>query len=191
MLCHRTFDLSKSALELYKINRFIPAAVLIRSAQESSALLYYVAKEVKLCLDKKQAKEIHTFLENPMLGSKFEWDKYSKYTKGIKPKKQVKAIQILNAIDSVNKIRPDFRMLYDTLCEYAHPNQQGVWNSYAKQSGMRMRFDSSFFSIENRDHILSALFISLLAAITSYHEINSWIVELTALCEADIANNTK
>ncbi len=186
MISSRILDLSEAAVECFDANRFVPAALLIRAVMESAALAHYVQELVRKECDASDLKAAHEALGRAMIGSKFDWKKHEDLIGKFENKNDVKAYQILNAIDSVVKFRTDFRLHYDALSEYAHPNHEGTWASYGSRETTKMKMDSTRFPIESRSYILQSLELSLLVSTASFGGLGVLYVDLIFLSLQDL-----
>ena len=119
VLIHRLSDLADVALELYEADRLVPAFVATRGVVETAAMMYWLYKKTTEILDSKNEDVFDQFLMKGMLGSKDGTTHHESYN-------------ILTAVDHLNKEFKGFRDMYNTLCEFTHPNWSGVMGSYSK-----------------------------------------------------------
>lgn len=118
ILLHRQSDLASVAIELYETKRLVPAFIMTRAVLETTALLYGLHVKMNEFLEKKDEAKFDEFLMKGMFGSR----------DGTTSRK---SFQILDAIDRMDKEFEGLRSMYDTLCEYTHPNYSGAMGSYS------------------------------------------------------------
>lgn len=119
VLIHRLGDLTDVAMELYESNRLVPAFVMTRGVVETAAMTYWLHKKTGEFLESKDENAYDEFLMKGMLGSKDGTTKHESYN-------------ILTAVDHLDGEFKGFRDMYNTLCEFTHPNWSGVMGSYSK-----------------------------------------------------------
>lgn len=140
----RVIEISEIAIELIEKNKYLPAAILIRSIMETTAMLYYVYDKMKSVVDDNDVGDIDKYLMRVLLGCK-------------EKENLAKPINVLTAIQKVDKwmnpVKPDtargnlkgpFMGFYDGLCDYTHPNWYGGLGAYGE-------IDKEDFSIKLSD----------------------------------------
>jgi len=129
-LARRVADLGAVALDLADRRHIVAASILIRACMETSALVWWLAKQLDAAIDARDAPGLKDFVARVLAGSR------PKGTTLLSPR-------VGHAIKAVNADREyaGFSDLYSLLCETAHPNTDGVMASYAatKTDG-RVRF---------------------------------------------------
>ncbi|MFZ5776379.1 MAG: hypothetical protein ACOY3Z_12925 [Thermodesulfobacteriota bacterium] len=118
VLIHRLSDLADVAVDLYEANRFIPAVIVTRSVVETTAVTYWLYQKSCEFIENHNVESFDDFLMKGMLGSKDGTTKYEAYN-------------VLTAVDRLDKEFPGLRNMYNTLCEFTHPNWSGVMGSYS------------------------------------------------------------
>lgn len=118
VLVHRVSDLSDVAVELFSAKRLVPGFVMSRAVVETTAMMYWLHVKAKEFSEKRDEKAFDEFLMKGMLGSKDGTTEHSSYN-------------VLSAIDRLDKEFSGIRTMYDTLCEFTHPNWSGVMGSYS------------------------------------------------------------
>lgn len=121
LLLHRTAALAKAAVALFEKGAVIPAVILTRSIVETLAVLFEFHERLQHFL-KEETKDHHAldeFLMRCLMGSRNHRDT-----------NMPTATNILTLIDRVEKTAPGFRSVYDSLCEYAHPNWAGTFGAF-------------------------------------------------------------
>lgn len=118
VLIHRVSDLADVAVDLYESNRLVPAFVITRAVVETTAVVYWLHQKSQEFIEKQDENTFDEFLMKGMLGSKDKTTKYESYN-------------VLTAVDHLDKEFPGLRDMYNTLCEFTHPNWSGVMGSYS------------------------------------------------------------
>ena len=119
LLIHRLSDLADVAIELYESGRLVPAFIITRSVVETTAVAYWLYQKSQEFIEKQDEEAFDEFLMKGMLGSKDGTTKYE-------------SCNVLTAVDRLDKEFPGLRDMYNTLCEFTHPNWSGVMGSYSK-----------------------------------------------------------
>ncbi|MDP2606665.1 MAG: hypothetical protein Q8S00_29350 [Deltaproteobacteria bacterium] len=119
VLIHRVSDIADVAIELYQTDRLVPAFIATRAVVETTATVYWLYQRSREFLDKPDEASFDEFLMRGMLGSKDSTTKMESYN-------------VLTAVDRLDKEFEGMRQMYDTLCEFTHPNWSGVMGSYSK-----------------------------------------------------------
>lgn len=119
VLIHRVSDLADVAVELYEANRLVPAFIVTRSVVETTAVAYWLYQKSSDFIEKRDEEAFDEFLMKGMLGSKDGTTKYESYN-------------VLTAVDRLDKEFPGLRDMYNTLCEFTHPNWSGVMGTYSR-----------------------------------------------------------
>ena len=119
VLFHRVSDIADVAIELYENERLVPAFIATRAVVETTAVLYWLYEKSRDFLEKPDEDSFDEFLMKGMLGSKDGTTKYESYN-------------VLKSVDRLDKEFKGLREMYETLCEFTHPNWSGVMGSYSK-----------------------------------------------------------
>jgi len=119
VLIHRVSDIADVAIDLYEADRLIPAFIATRAVVETTAMVYWLHQRSREFLEKPDENSFDEFLMKGMLGSRDGTTKYDSYS-------------VLTAVDRLDKEFNGLRKMYDTLCEFTHPNWSGVMGSYSK-----------------------------------------------------------
>lgn len=175
-LFHRVFNLSEIALSLLKNNEFIPSLLLIRSVLECTAVMYYLDKNVRKCIQESAISDFDDKIMRMLLGSRDETTK-------------VQAINILTIIDHWTKTDTIIRKMYDDLSEFTHTNWSGVEGSYGKIDKEKLIVTFRKNTSKNSwPYILAitVLDISLRYFIHYYDEIADFLKKFAELCEKEI-----
>lgn len=121
LLLHRTVSLTTAAIDLFDDNQTVPAVILTRSIVETLAVLFDFQERLEnfLKAETKDCFALDKFLLCRLMGSR-----------NCPDADMPKAVNILTLIDRVEVVAPGFRSVYDSLCEYAHPNWAGTFGSF-------------------------------------------------------------
>lgn len=119
VLIHRISDIADVAVDLYESNRLVPAFIATRALVETTAMVYWLHQKSCEFLEKSDEDSYDEFLMKGMLGSKDGTTKHESYN-------------VLTAVDRLDKEFKGLRQMYDTLCEFTHPNWSGVMGSYSR-----------------------------------------------------------
>lgn len=118
LLC-RIVDLVEASLELCKADKGMGAAILARAVLEATAVLFALVEGVEGIAKGKDVGDFEQRLNAMLVGSRNR-------------KTPVDAINILTHIKKMDKTFEGILEHYDLLSELAHPNFDGVLNSYAQ-----------------------------------------------------------
>ena len=118
VLIHRISDLADVAVDLYASSRLVPAFIVTRSVVETSSVVYWLYQKSLEFLEKQDEEAFDEFLMKGMLGSKDGTTKFESYN-------------VLTAVNYLDKEFSGLRDMYNTLCEFTHPNWSGVMGSYS------------------------------------------------------------
>jgi hypothetical protein len=119
LLIHRISDIADVAIDLYETNHLIPAFIVTRALFETTAMMYWLYQKSREFLENANEDAYDEFLMKGMLGSKDGTTRLESYN-------------VLTAVDRLDKNFKGLRQMYDTLCEFTHPNWSGVMGSYSR-----------------------------------------------------------
>ncbi len=119
VLLHRISDIADVAIDLYENDRLVPAFIETRAVVETTAMVYWLYQRSCEFVEKPDEDSFDEFLMKGMLGSRNGTTKHESYN-------------VLTAVDRLDKEYDGLRQMYDTLCEFTHPNWSGVMGSYSK-----------------------------------------------------------
>lgn len=119
LLLHRVSDLSDAACVHYNKGSNIPAFVLTRAALETAAVIYHFNKTLESSLGNTTPEDLDKMVMQSLFGTK---DKTTEYA----------AVNILTAVGHVEKTYPGVQEMFLALCEFAHPNCDGVMMGYQR-----------------------------------------------------------
>lgn len=119
VLIHRQSDLADVAMDLYEAKRLVPAFVMTRAVVETTALMYSLHTKAQDFLTTKDEDAFDGFLMKGMLGSRDETTSHE-------------SVNILKSVDRMDKEFDGLRDMYNTLCEFTHPNWSGTMGAYSR-----------------------------------------------------------
>ncbi len=119
VLIHRISDIADVAIDLYENDRLVPAFIETRAVVETTAMVYWLYQRSCEFVEKPDEDSFDEFLMKGMLGSRDGTTKHESYN-------------VLTAVDRLDNEFDGLRQMYDTLCEFTHPNWSGVMGSYSK-----------------------------------------------------------
>ena len=127
----RVYETASAALLLMKRDSIIPALCLVRACWEDMAATFELAFVIDQCcksgiVSDKEDEILMRILfsnrydsTNPHVGE-HTYEKYKDY----------KAKNIITLVQNVENHYPTAKGIYETLCEFVHPNGDGVRGSY-------------------------------------------------------------
>lgn len=119
VLIHRVSDLADVAIAQIADGRLVPAFVTTRSVVETTAMMYWLWKKSRDFLDNRDENKYDEFLMRGMLGSRNDMTPHESFN-------------ILTAVDHLDREFDGLRTMYDTLCEFTHPNWSGAMGAYSR-----------------------------------------------------------
>lgn len=115
----RMTDYAESCLLLFTSNHIVPAISLIRAMFENDSILYRVSILVEETTELgKLPKDLDDTITNIIYGTRYNED--------------CKSVNILTYLKKLDKEYPKILNFYEDLCEFVHPNWDGVQGSYAE-----------------------------------------------------------
>ena len=119
VLIHRVSDLADAAIAQTADGKLVPAFVTTRSVVETTAMMYWLWKKSREFLDSRDEKKYDEFLMRGMLGSRDDTTPHQ-------------SLSVLTAVDHLDREFDGLRKMYDTLCEFTHPNWSGAMGAYSR-----------------------------------------------------------
>ena len=128
----RMYDMSCAAVTLLKQDNIIPALSLVRACWENMVATYELAGLVKDCCEKQIIDgRIDDTLMRILFSNRFEKDNRYVGEEHFKQFEQYKAKNILTLIQKHGKDFPQLKDVYGAICEFVHPNHDGVLGGYS------------------------------------------------------------
>jgi hypothetical protein len=125
---YRMAELSSEALRCLQSKQGVAAAVLVRAAFETAAVLFYIENLVRKAVEDDALGDVGEMLLRVIVGSKHT----TKESEASPEPRSIEAINTLSMIKQVEKKYSGFAKEYDYLCEIAHPNQLGALVAFGK-----------------------------------------------------------
>lgn len=190
----RMYDMSNAALKLMRQDAIIPSLCLIRACWENMVATYELEEIVKECCDQKAVpSNVDDKLMRILYSNRY--DKDNRYVGGEHYElfKEYKAKNILTLVQKIEKDYPEVKDFYSTICEFVHPNGDGVCGSYSQldEDMQTVMFCPQF----TQSSQLFPVFITTLSCSIELYlrftkKIEENIVEFSRLCEESLmANN--
>jgi hypothetical protein len=175
-LLYRATDLTDASCMFIDAHNFVAAACTTRAFQETFASLFYVNREVKKAINDGDLAYLDESLMKSLMGSKNNPD-------------MPDPVNVLTMIDRVDKEVPDFRSVYDILCELSHPNWAGTLGIYTKINKEKLWVDFGQ-NIRLKDSTQSQVIFTLHACLSLiahiYDEFAELLPKLIKICEKAI-----
>lgn len=191
----RMYDMSCAALTLLKQNNIIPALSLVRACWENMVATYELAGLVKDCCEKQSIDgSIDDTLMRILFSNRFEKDNRYVGEEHFKQFEKYKSKNILTLIQKHGKDFPQVKDVYGAICEFVHPNHDGVLGgySYDDESNETIYFGPQF---TQDSWLFSASIVTLNCSIALYinfiTSIEGNIEEFSRLCEKFILSRGK
>lgn len=147
----------------------------------------------------KDFQKVYELITNLQYGTRLEYVinehiekraefKNDSYYTGEKIKEMFTAQQILSVIDRLSKNIPNLRNTYDHLCEYAHPNYDGLMGLYCKweDTATASISKTSNISKDNIDSLFYSFNAFLKMFIEGYDSILKSLPRITELAIDDL-----
>lgn len=128
----RMYDMSSSALLLMSLDALIPSLCLVRACWENMVAMYELKTLIQDCCKQKAITDsVDETLMRLLYSNRY--DKDNRYV-GIDYYDQFKDYKAKNILTLVRKLEidyPETKDFYSTICEFVHPNGDGVGGSYS------------------------------------------------------------
>ncbi|MBU1100138.1 MAG: hypothetical protein KKA84_07015 [Bacteroidetes bacterium] len=172
VVLHRVHDLSNSIINCVKNKQVASAFILLRALNENTSVIYDANRRLDVLISSGDFKSIFKLIFNLQYGTRIPdrideavedegkkcEEATSKYSDN-DVREAFTAQQILNVLDRISKDIPAHRGIYEYLCEYAHPNYDGLMGLYTKwidKFSVEISTDISY-----TEHTVSRIFVSL------------------------------
>ena len=145
VVLHLIVDLASSILTCWDNKQISSAFVLLRTLNENVAVIYDANKRLMNLIEQKDFYNIYKLIFNLQYGTRLkerieqkveEESKNNNIQDIEKLKSEIRdaytSQQILNVLDRISKDMSKHREIYEYLCEYAHPNWDGLMGLYGK-----------------------------------------------------------
>ena len=182
----RMMECAEAAIKLLESDLTHPALMLIRGAMENAAITIKLADVVNTVVDRKSVERTDDDeLMRILFGNSYRKD--DPFTEP--DDERLKAERIGKHIKRADEAYPGFQRYYSYLCEFVHPNSDGVGQSY---SDLHIEEGVTNFGPQlNSSHELyDAFTITLVLALTIYieqiYDIEYNLEDFIHLCDIDI-----
>lgn len=190
----RMYDMSNAALTLMRQDAIVPSLCLVRACWENMVATYELEEIVKECCKQEIVpSNVDDKLMRILYSNRY--DKDNRYVGGEHYElfKEYKAKNILTLVQIIEKDYPEVKDFYSTICEFVHPNGDGVCGSYSQldEDIQTVMFCPQF----TQSSQLFPVFITTLSCSIELYlrftkKIEENIVEFSRLCEESLmANN--
>lgn len=162
----RMKECAEAAVLLFESDLTHPALMLVRSAMENAAITITLADVVNEVVDRKKVvKEDDDRLMRILFGNNYPKD--DPFTESYDDR--LKAERIGKHVRRADELYPHFREYYSSLCEYVHPNYDGVSQSF---SNLHIEEDKTDFGpmLNCNYRLFDAFTITLVLALHIYLE---------------------
>lgn len=183
----RMYETTSAAVILIKQNLIIPSLCLVRATWEDMAVTYELKSLVSSCCDDGMVSEkVDKTLMRILFSNRFEKNNRYVGETHYEKFKEYKAKNILSLVEKVEKDFPQAKDFYSTICEFVHPNRDGVSGSYSRiDAKADITYFGPQFSFESK--LFSAFVLTISCAIVFYIGFIECIKEnmsvFTCLCE--------
>ena len=145
VVLHRIVDISLSIINCWEYKQISSAFVLLRTLNENTSVIYDAERRLTGLIEIQDFQNIYKLIFNLQYGTRIK-DRIEKAVEeeskeaNIQDVEQLKldiklaytAQQILNVLDRISMYKPKHREIYEYLCEYSHPNYDGLMGLYCK-----------------------------------------------------------
>ena len=137
-LAYRICDLSKAGIALLAEEHVVPGLLLVRAMVETSAVLSVLHGQTEDAIEAGELSRVDEQVMKMLLGGRTVDTGYT-------------STNILTFIDKVSKDYDGFRVAYDHLCEFSHPNWSGCMGSYSRFVPNSAALDLGPLTMEDRE----------------------------------------
>jgi len=199
VVLNRVVEVSESIIYSVSNDNLASAFILLRALNENSALILDGYIRLEKILKEEDLQKVYEFIMNLQYGTrlkniinkhvkekaKFKDDSY--YTEE-KIKEIFTSQQILSVIDRLSKYIPDLRERYDHLCEYTHPNYDGLMGLYCNWEDIATANISKSINVSktNIKNIFYSFRLFLKMFVDGYDSILKSLPRITELAISDL-----
>ena len=128
----RMYDMSCAAIALFKQNKIIPALCLVRAGWENMVAIYELKELILNCCEKKTLdSNADNILMRLLYSNRYDKDNRYMSEEFYEQFKEYRAKNILTLVQKLEKDYPQVKDIYSEMCEFVHPNGNGVCGSYS------------------------------------------------------------
>ena len=176
---------AEAAVLLLESDLTHPSLMLIRGCMENAAITIKLADVVNGVVDKRDVSDVDDELMRLLFGNN-----YKKDDPFVDPdQERLKAKRIGRHVKRAEELYPGFEKYYSSLCEFVHPNYDGVSHSF---SDLKIDEGITIFGPRlNSSYVLyDAFVITLVLSLTIYLDqidsIDNNLEDFIHLCDLDI-----
>lgn len=190
----RIYDMANAALTLMKQDSTIPSLCLVRACWENMVITYELKNLVQDCCEKRTiADNVDVTLMRLLFSNRFDKDDRYVSAEHYEISKPYKAKNILTLVQKLEKDFPPVKDFYSTICEFVHPNYDGVCGSYSHLDEGSQTV--SFYPKFGRNSQLFPAFITTLTCsmdlfLRFIASIKENMADFTRLCENTLNSKT-
>lgn len=188
----RMYDMSSAAYTLFKQDMIIPALCIVRACWENMVATYELRELIlNYCEKKILDSNSDDILMRLLYSNRYEKDNRYVGEEFYEQFKEYKAKNILTFVQKLEKDYPQVKDIYSEMCEFVHPNGDGVSGSY---SYLDESNHTVFFGLQfSQDLPLLPAFITTLSCSIDLYikfivSIKDNIVEFSQLCERNLSD---
>jgi hypothetical protein len=180
---HRIAEIVRAAYDAFARDDLVVAIILSRSIIETVALFWDFIAKLKAALASRNIEEIRSFLSGCLVGVKSP--KLKEFKSPSQPDLIVTPVNILTLIDKLDKDVTHFRLNYDSMSEFSHPNAAGTVDAYVV-----LDWDAGVARLgSNRTKLVPELALpqlvgTLTAFIIQYNHAAELLEKFVPLCES-------
>ena len=128
----RMFDMSSAALTLLKQDNIVPSLCLIRACWENMVATYELTNLIIVsCENQLVDKYTGETLQSMLFSNRYDRDNKYVGEEHFEQFKDYKAKNIITLVQKIGMEFPYIKDVYATVCEFVHPNHDGVLGSYS------------------------------------------------------------
>ncbi len=187
----RMYDMSHAALKLMKEDAIIPSLCLVRACWENMVATFELTELIQFCCEQKALPcDVDKTLMRILYSNRY--DKDNRYMGGehYENFKEYRAKNIVTLVQKLEKRYTQTKDFYSTICEFVHPNGDGVGGSYSQldESTQSVSFGPQF----SRESQLFPAFITALSCSVDLYlkfveSIEENIMFFSRLCEKSLS----
>jgi len=199
VVLNRILELSESIIICMGDSNLASSFILLRALDENASTLFDANLRLAKLIEENDFQQVYELITNLQYGTRLpdilkkhiekqvntESDTY--YTEE-KIKEIYTSQQILTVMDRVSKTLPDHRETYEYLCEYAHPNYDGLMGLYCEWKD-KLTVNISKVNNLNEENIKKIFFsfrLFLTMFVDSYDSILKSLPAITKLAIDDL-----